>query len=104
MLEVREVLSLRAARLSPEIIDERIAQVVQGLKKKEFLKGTIFEERAMAMGVDPYSLLLGVLIGVALTLVLGLATIEIWLPRAISRLTGKAIAETKIAVTEALRT
>jgi hypothetical protein len=94
---------LRAERLSPEIIDERIAKIVKRLKEKEFLKGTVFEARAMQMNVDPYSLLLGVLLGMALTIVLGMATIEIWLPRALSRITGKAISEARRAVTEALR-
>jgi hypothetical protein len=94
---------LRAERLSPEIIDERVARVVQRLKDQEFLKGTVFEARAMQMNVDPYSLLLGVLLGMALTIVLGMATIEIWLPRALSRITGKAISETKRAVMEAVR-
>lgn len=96
------MIALRVARLSPEVIDERIAKVVQGLRQREFLKGTILEQRALAMGVDPYSLLLGLLIGIAITLVLGIATIEFWLPKAISRLTGKAIAETEKTIREIL--
>ena len=68
---------LRALRISPNIIDEKIAAVVRSLKTVEFLKGTQFEARAVAMGVDPYSVLLGFLVGVAATLVLGALTLEI---------------------------
>jgi len=91
-------------RVAPEIVDERIAKVVQGLREREFLKGTILEQRAQAMNVDPYSLLLGILIGIAITIVLGALTVEFWLPMAISRVTKKTLAETTKAVREILMT
>jgi len=98
------IYDLRLMRLAPEIVDERIAKVVQGLREREFLKGTVLEERAEKLQVDPYSLLLGILIGIAITMVLGVLTIEIWLPRAISRVTKKTLAETTKAVGEILVT
>lgn len=93
---------LRALRISPNIIDEKIAAVVSNLRTVEFLKGTQFEARAVTMGVDAYSVLLGFLLGIAATLVLGALTLEIWLPRTIARLTGRTIAEATKAVTAAL--
>jgi hypothetical protein len=97
------VLMLAGLRpMRPEVVDGRIAEVVEHLRRVEFLRGTRFEARAMELNVDPYSLLLGIVIGIAITAVLGLATIEIWLPRAIARLTGKTIEETMRAVSEAL--
>jgi hypothetical protein len=93
---------LRAMRISPNIIDDRIAAVVSNLRAVEFLKGTQLEARAVTMGVDPYSILLGFLVGVAATLVLGTLTLEIWLPRTIARITGKTIAEAAKAITVAL--
>jgi len=93
---------LRAMRISPNIIDDRIAAAVANLKTVEFLKGTQFEARAVAMSVDPYSVLLGFLVGVAATLVLGTLTLEIWLPRTIARITGKTIAEAAKAITAAI--
>lgn len=93
---------LRAMRISPNIIDDRIAAAVANLKTTEFLKGTQLEARAVAMGADPYSILLGFLVGVAATLVLGTLTLEIWLPRTIARITGKTIAEATKAITVAL--
>jgi len=89
---------LRAMRISPNIIDDRIAAIVSNLRTAEFLKGTQFEARAVTMGADPYSVLLGFLVGVAATLVLGTLTLEIWLPRTISRITGKTIAEATNAI------
>jgi len=93
---------LRMARLTPEVLDEKLAGVVKGLRDREFLKDTIFEKRALAASVDPYSLLLGILIGMALTVVLGLVTVEIWLPKAISRVTRKSLSETTRIVKEIL--
>jgi hypothetical protein len=93
---------LRAMRISPNIIDDRIAAVVGNLKTTEFLKGTQFEARAVTMGADPYSLLIGIIIGVAGTLVLGIVTLELWLPAYLSKLTGRTIAEATKAVTTAL--
>ena len=93
---------LRAMRISPNIIDDRIATIVSNLRMADFLKGTQLEARAITMGLDPYSILLGFLVGVAATLVLGTVTLEIWLPRTIARITGKTIAETTKAVTVAL--
>ena len=98
------LLNLRLVRLSPEVLDKRVARVVQGLRDREFLRGTVFERRALETGVDPYSLLLGILLGMAITLILGLVTIELWLPRAIARVTGKTLAETVKVVREALVT
>ena len=95
--------NLRMARVTPEILDNRIANVVQGLREREFLRDTIFERRALSADVDPYSLLLGILIGIGITVILGLVTVEIWLPRAIARITGKALRETTTVVTEILR-
>jgi len=102
-MDMFPIYDLRLMRLAPEIVDERMAQVVKGLREREFLRGTVFEERALAADVDPYSLLLGILIGIGVTLVLGLATIEIWMPRVIARVTGKALRETTTAVMEILR-
>jgi hypothetical protein len=95
--------SLLDLRLGPDLLDKRVARVVQGLREREFLKGTVFERGALEAGIDPYSLLLGILLGIAVTLVLGLVTVEIWMPRAISRLTGRALAESRKAVMEILR-
>lgn len=96
------IYSLRASRLGPEIIDERVARIVQGLKQREFLKGTIFEKRAVESGVDPYSLLLGILVGFAAAVILGALTIEMWLPSMIARITRKSITEATRAVREVL--
>lgn len=93
---------IRLARLTPNVVDERIAKVVAGLREREFLKGTVFEKRALEMAVDPYSLLLGILIGIAITMIIGFATMEIWLPKAISRITRKKIEETTKAIREIL--
>ena len=97
------ICDLRMVRLAPEILDERLGKIVQGLREREFLSGTVFERRALSADVDPYSLLLGILIGIAVTLVLGLVTIEIWLPKAIARVTGKTLRETRTVVMEILR-
>ena len=97
------VYSLRMVRVAPEILDERLAKIVGGLREREFLRGTVFEKRSLAADVDPYSVLLGILIGIGVTLVLGLVTIELWLPKAIARVTGKTLRETKTVVMEILR-
>jgi len=91
-------------RVTPEVLDKRVAKIVQGLREREFLKGTVFEKRALEAEIDPYSLLLGILLGIAITLALGLITIELWLPRAIARVTGKSLAETVKVVREILVT
>ena len=95
--------NLRMARVTPEILDKRLANVVQGLREREFLRDTVFERRALSANIDPYSLLLGIVIGIGITVIFGLVTVEIWLPRAISRITGKALRETTTIVTEILR-
>lgn len=95
---------LRSLRLGPELldIDARINTVVKSLREAKFLEGTRFETRAMEQGMDPYSILLGFLLGVAATIIMGLLTLEIWVPKAIARMTGKTITETTKAVREAL--
>jgi hypothetical protein len=93
---------LRALRITPGILDEKIANLVKNMKAAEFLKGTQFEARYVAMGVDPYTILIGFILGVAATLLLGALTLEIWLPRTIARITGKTIAEATKAVTAAI--
>ena len=98
------IYDVRMVRLAPEILDRRLAKIVQGLREREFLRGTVFEKRALEADVDPYSVLLGVLIGVGVTLVLGLVTIELWLPKAIARVTGKTIRETTKVVMDIMRT
>lgn len=98
------LLDLRLMRVTPEVLDKRVAKIVQGLREREFLKGTVFEKRALEAEIDPYSLLLGILLGIAITLALGLITIELWLPRAIARVTGKSLAETVKVVREILVT
>ena len=104
MFDLPLIYELRIMRLAPEILDERIAKVVQGLRERKFLKGTVLEQRAQNLQVDPYSLLLGILIGMAVTVVLGALTFELWLPMAISRLTKKTLAETTKTVREILLT
>lgn len=96
------IFTLRTARLGPEVVDERITKVVQGLRQREFLKGTVFESRAVTMGLEPYSVLVGLLIGVAATIIVGMLTIELWLPKALARLTGKTITEVTRTVQEVL--
>jgi len=93
---------LRAMRISPNIIDDKVATVVSNLKTVGFLKGTRLEARAITLGIDPYSALIGLIIGVAGTLVFGIVTLELWLPAYLSRLTGRTIAEATKAVTTAL--
>jgi len=89
--------------VEPEILFEsRIMKVVQRLKEIEFLKDTRFEKMAVASGLDPYSVLLGILIGMAATVVIGFLTMELWLPRAISRVTQKTVRETQKIVREVL--
>jgi len=94
----------RTQRLNPQIADELgwAGKLAEGLKQREFLKGTVFEQNALQQGLDPYSLLIGVLIGIAATVIVGLFSIEIWLPRAIARVTGKTIEETARTVREIL--
>jgi len=93
---------LRMSRLHPEMVDTRVAQVVNHLKEVKFLEGTLFEKRALEQGIEPYSLLIGILVGWATAVIIGLFTIELWLPRAISRITGKALTEVTTAVREVM--
>jgi len=93
---------VRTRRLTPELLDDRVGKLVNGLKEREFLKGTVFEQRAVAQGLDPYSLLVGVALGAAATLLVGIFTIELWLPRAIARVTGKTLTEVTRTVQEIL--
>jgi len=93
---------LRLMRVAPTIIDEKIVRIVQGLKERRFLEGTVFEKMALEAKLDPYSLLSGIIIGIAITLVLGFFTVKFWLPRVIARITGKTIAETARVVREIL--
>ena len=93
---------LRINRIGPEMVDERIYMVVHRLRESKFLEGTVFEKRAQAMAMDPYSILLGIIIGIAVAVVAGMLTIEIWLPKAIARLTGRTVQEATKAVKEAL--
>ena len=96
------VFGFRALRVNPGILDEKIATLVKNLKAVEFLKGTHFEARFVAMGVDPYSILIGMIIGSAAVLLLGAVTLELWLPAYLSRLTGRTIAEATKAITVAI--
>jgi len=84
---------LRLSRVAPLLEDKRLKQVIEGLRRDDFLKGTVLEARSKAMGLDPYSVLLGILVGVASTMILGAVTVELWLPRMIARLTRKSLEE-----------
>jgi len=85
---------LRLSRAAPLLEDPRLRRVIEGLRRDNFLEGTVLEARSRAMGMDPYSILLGILIGAAATMIVGAVTVELWLPRVISRLTRKTLEET----------
>ena len=83
-----------------ENLVKQITPVVEKLREKKFLEGTRFAEKALEQGLEPYSFLLGVLVGIGLTLVFGLLTVEYWLPKAIAKVTGKSIEEVMKALRE----
>jgi len=93
---------LRFSRVGSEALRNRVVQLVKGLREREFLKGTPFEERCLKYELDPYSVLAGFLLGVATTMVVGFLTFDVWAPRVIARITGKTIEEAARAVREVL--
>jgi len=93
---------LRINRVMPLMVNPRLKQLAEGLKERGFLKGTVFEARSRAMGVEPYSFLIGAAVGSVATVIVGAVSIEFWLPRAIARLAGKTLQETTREVSRIL--
>lgn len=96
----------RLNRIAPLMNDPRIPRIVEGLKRDNFLRGTVVEARSRAQGVDPYDFLFGFIVGSivgsAVTMIVGAVTIEFWLPRAIARFAGKTLQETTREVSRIL--
>lgn len=95
---------LRLGRVAPLLENPRLKQVIEGLRRDDFLRGTVIEARSRAMGLDPYSVLLGILIGAAAAVIVGAISMEVWLPRMIARLTRKSLEETSREVGKWLAT
>lgn len=99
---MQSLFGLRVNRLEINPQAELLSRVVKELRRVEFLKRTVLEKKALEAGMDPYTLLLGILIGVAACLILSLFTVELWLPRAIARITGWTLEETRMTVMKIL--
>jgi hypothetical protein len=83
----------RVRRVAPLLESEGLKKLIEGLKADGWLEGTVFEARCKALALDPYSVLLGIIIGMAIAVVGGFLTIEIWLPRMLARLTARSLDE-----------